>query len=69
METEVRKIKPECSKYNSNRFIRTIFCRICNSVNWLFNTELGIYCLLTVIAFIWAVFYAVTIFSNMSQGY
>ena len=69
METEVRKIKPECSKYNSNRAIRTIFYRVFNSVNWLFNTELGIYCLLTVLAFIWAIIYAVTILENMTQGY
>ena len=69
MATEIRKTEPECSKYDSNRFIRSIFYRVRNSINWLFNTELGVQCLLTVLAFIWAIVYAVTIFTDMTQGY
>ena len=69
METEITKTKPECSKYNRHRFIRSIFYRVRNFINWLFNTELGVYCLLTVMAFIWAIVYLYAILEDMARGY
>lgn len=69
MATQIRNHKPLRSKYNKHRVNNNLFYRVRNFVNWLLNTELGIYCLLTVMAFVWAIVYLYAVLKGTVHGY
>lgn len=69
MATQIRNHKSLRSKHNRHRINSNIFYHCRNFVNWLFNTETGIYLMLTVMAFVWAIIYLYAVLEDMAQGY